>query len=105
MILSEEEVLIQFQGNSLKFYLHSANKNIAEKLIKFSKTQIKSNKIKFKNLTKRKENSCYIFETKINNNLNNEFTPNDIYRFLLAFYEKIDNKIVEPYIKFNKFSS
>lgn len=100
-----EEVLIQFQGNSLKFYLHSANKSIAEKLIKFSKGQIKSNKIKFKNLTKRKENSCYIFETKINNNLNGDFTPNDIYRFLLAFYEKIDNKIVEPYTTFTKFNS
>lgn len=100
-----EEVLIQFQGNSLKFYLHSANKSIAEKLIKFSKSQIQSNKIKFKNLTKRKENSCYIFETKINNNLNGDFTLNDIYRFLLAFYEKIDNKIIEPYTTFTKFNS
>lgn len=66
---------------------------------------IKSNKIKFKNLTKRKENSCYIFETKINNNLNGDFTLNDIYIFLLAFYEKIDNKIIEPYTTFTKFNS
>jgi len=99
-----EEVLIQFQGNILKFYLHSPNKSIAEKLIKFSKSQIQCNKIKFKNLTKRKENSCYIFETKINNNLNGDFTPNDIYRFLLAFYEKIDNKIIEPYITLTKLN-
>jgi hypothetical protein len=66
---------------------------------------IKSNKIKFKNLTKRKENSCYIFETKIKNNLDGDFTPNDIYRFLLAFYEKIDNKIVESYTTFTKLNS
>jgi len=92
-----QEVLIQFQGNSLKFYLHHANKNSAEKLIKFSKSQIQSKKIKFKKITKRKENSCYILETKLTDNLNDDFTLKDIYRFLVTFYENIDNKIIKNY--------
>ena len=104
-----EDVLIQFQGNSLKFYLHSANKNSAEKLIKFSKSQIQSTKqitkINFKKITKRKENSCYILETKITDNLNDDFTLNDIYKFLVTFYENIDNKIIKNYTTFTKYNS
>jgi len=103
--ITGEELLIQFQGNSLKFYLHSANKKNAEKLIKFSKSQIQSTKIKFKKITKRKENSCYILETKITDTLNDDFKLKDIYRFLVNFYENIDNKIIKNYTTFIKYNS
>jgi len=92
-----EEVLIQFQGNSLSFYLHSANKNSAEKIIEFSKSKIWSNKVKLKKITKRKEKSCFIFKTLITDNLNDDFTLNDVYKFLVVFYGNIDNKIIKNY--------
>ena len=85
--------------------ISSKNKNSAEKLIKFSKSQIQSKKIKFKKITKRKENSCYILETKLTDNLNDDFTLKDIFEFLVTFYENIDNKIIKNYTTFTKYNS
>lgn len=92
----KEEVLIQLQGNDLKFYLHSNNKEAAEKLIRYCEAKIWNKNIELKKLTKRKQNSCFIFKTKLTENLDNNFTYKELYELIINFYSKI-NEIITNY--------
>ena len=92
-----EEVLIQFQGNQLKFYLHSKNKKSAQKLIQYSIDKTWNNNIEIKKLTKRNENSCFIFKTKITDNLDTDFTYKELYKLIIEFYNNIEEKIIKNY--------
>jgi|SRR5690606_1988757 hypothetical protein len=94
---TKEELLIQFQGNDLKFYLHSKNKENAEKIIRFSEGKIWKEKYEVKKLTERNQNSCFIFKTKLTENLNNDFTYKELYELIVDFYVKIDEKIIQNY--------
>lgn len=93
----KEEVLIQIQGNDLKFYLHSNNKEIAYKLIKYCANKVWSEQIEIKKLNQRNPNSCFIFKTKISDNLNEKFTYKELYKLIVSFYNDIDEKIIKNY--------
>lgn len=94
---TNEEILIQFQGNDLKFYLHSKNKESANKLISYSTDKVWSNNIEIKKQTQRNQNSCFIFKTKLTDNLENDFKYDELFKLIADFYINIDQIIINNY--------
>jgi len=93
-----EETLIQFQGNDLKFYLHSDNKKAAEKIILHAGPKRWNERLELKTISKRQEKSCYIFKMKVVENLRKEFTYTELYEIIKEFYIQTNKLIVESYV-------
>ncbi|MBZ4041353.1 PD-(D/E)XK nuclease family protein [Flavobacterium hibisci] len=93
----KEDVLIQFQGRDLKFYIHSVDKERIKKVIDFCSKRLWDEKLELKKPTKRKEGSCFIFKTRINDVVINDFSIANICKTIEGFYENIEEKIIKNY--------
>lgn len=93
----KQEVLIQFQGKDLKFYLHSENKDIANELISYCEDKLWDENIELKKQSKKKEKSCFIFKKRVDENLKKDFKYKDLFDLIVDFYRKIDEKIINKY--------
>ncbi|MEB8345866.1 PD-(D/E)XK nuclease family protein [Flavobacteriaceae bacterium KMM 6898] len=83
------EKLIQFQGNEIKFYVHTADKDYIRELISLTKNNLDLSNGKLKRITKRKENSCYIYKETLTTNCSCK-TIEDVADYLMKFYERLD---------------
>jgi hypothetical protein len=91
-----KELLIQFQGNDVKFYSHSNNRVFIERLISLARVSFADQKMDFKKLTRQNAGTYFIFKTKLTSLLDNKkpFTLEAIERALLSFYSEIDERII-----------
>lgn len=95
----KEDVLIQFQGKDLKLYIHSSNKEKVKFLIDFCSDKLWHKNIELKKITKRSENSCFIFKINLNDVTNQDYSFTNIIKILDDFYNNIDLKIIKCYNK------
>jgi len=94
---TNEEVLIQFQGKDLKFYIHSNDKIRIQKLINFCEDKLWNENIELKKMNKKNENSCFIFRININLELSDNYGFENIIKVIEDFYYNIDTKIIKKY--------
>ncbi len=96
---TKEKLLIEFQGDDLKFYLHSKNiEDSASKLINYCESKIWDNNIELKKLNQSSPKTCFIFKTKLTQNLDSNFKYKELFDLIVDFYKKIDLKIIQTYI-------
>lgn len=95
--ITGEELLIQFQGKDLKFYIHSDNKERIQNIINYCSDKLWDKNIELKKLSKRKENSCFIFKVNINDMVNENYTFENLIKVIEDFYNNIDSKIINNY--------
>ncbi|MFK7785126.1 MAG: PD-(D/E)XK nuclease family protein [Crocinitomicaceae bacterium] len=88
------ELLIQFQGRSLKYYCHSGDVNVVQPLFNDARALILDTPptAKFGRLTRRKVRSCFIFKEDffIGFPEDEDFDVNDVVQRLLTFFDKIN---------------
>lgn len=97
MEYKRKELLIQFQGNDVKFYSHSNDKSFIKQLVSVAKENLDHAGIDFKELTQRNAGTYFIFKTKLTNLLGETeaFTLDNIENAILKFYMDINNKIIK----------
>lgn len=89
------KLLIQFQKNDLKFYIHSENIEEINNLVNYCKARIEIEAVEFKDPLKgKKGKSCFIFKKKINPQDNEVFNYKSISKIILDFYKEIEVKIM-----------
>jgi hypothetical protein len=103
-VINGVDTLIQFQGNSVKFYAHcnSLDKEIFKEKVSeivesFAVYFGKSDYVGvLKKQTVRVPNSCYVVSLKLSDNLAlDEIGKDDIFDFLILFYDFLDGFISE----------
>lgn len=92
---NKTEILIQFQGDLLKFYAHTNDKIILEKYICIAKN-IWTEDADFKKLNRRECKTNYIYKENILNIATDkeQLSINQIVDYLNDFYEKIDAALI-----------
>ncbi len=87
------EKLIQFQGNDVKFYIHTGNKKIVQDLIDKTSISIDCKNGELKKLNNRNAKSYFIYKEKLTSVLPNSINIEMIVDYLMNFYNRIDNII------------
>jgi hypothetical protein len=97
--INGKELLIQFQGDDLKFYAHSNDKTFIESIVNKAKQEFKNDQVDFKKMTKREANSYFIFKTKLSAKIkaNQEFNLTNIMNSVVEYYDEIDRKVITKY--------
>lgn len=83
------EKLIQFQGDEIKFYIHTDNKEYIGELISLTKDNLDLEKGQLKRMTTRKEKSCYIYKETMTTNCSCN-SIEQVADYLMDFYERVD---------------
>lgn len=91
------KLLIQLQGDDLKFYTHSKDRNLIQNMIDFSSSRTWNGRTELKKLSKRESNSCFIFKIKVSDSLGDNFSLSDVADLVIDFYQNINNKIILDY--------
>lgn len=84
------EKVIQFQGNDVKFYIHTGNKEIIKQLIEKVKSNIITNNGELKKITARNENSSFIYKEKLTHVINSDVNIDNVIEYIMDFYSRID---------------
>lgn len=95
--ITGEELLIQFQGKDLKFYIHSNDKERIQKIINYCSDKLWNEEIEIKKLSKRKEGSCFIFKININDIIDENYSFENLIKVIEDFYHNIDSKMIKNY--------
>lgn len=92
-----KELLIQFQGDDLKFYSHSNDKTFIENIVTKAKNEFQNGEVVFKKMTKREANSYFVFKTKLTTLMNdsNNFNLANIMNTVISYYNHIDEKVIK----------
>lgn len=90
------KLLIQLQGNDIKFYSHSTNQSFLSDLKRFSQDQFSHLSYEYKKETKRQSNTQYILKAKL---LSDSKAMNVNYLFdrFLEFYSTLNEKVIQKY--------
>ena len=92
-----KELLIQFQGDDLKFYSHSNDKIFIENIVIKAKEEFKNGQVEFKKMTRREANSYFVFKTKLTTKMNdnNDFNLTNIMNSVINYYNDFDEKVIK----------
>lgn len=92
-----KELLIQFQGDDLKFYSHSNDKTFIENIVLKAKDEFQKGEVEFKKMTKREANTYFVFKTKLTTKMNdnNNFNLTSIMNAVISYYNDIDEKVIK----------
>jgi|GEM_PF-2206346 len=90
-------LLLQFQGNDIKFYIHSTDRDAIQGMINFCTEKIWDDQIELKKLSNRKSKSCFILKIKVRQMLGTHFSIEEIFNLINAFYKNLDKNIIEEY--------
>ena len=93
--VSGVEKLIQFQGNDVKFYIHTGNKTIVQEYIDKLQSEFNTSNGELKKLNNRDANSFFIYKEKLTNILPYTLDIIMIVDYLMDFYNRIDKRIKE----------
>lgn len=96
--IDNNELLIQMQGNDIKFYSHSKNKPFLSDIKGFAQKQFSDIPYEYKKETKRQSNTQFILKTK----LLQENTPIDVdYLFnrIIQFYITLNENVIQGYVQ------
>jgi PD-(D/E)XK nuclease superfamily len=103
--IKENQLLIQLQGEDLKFYSHSIDRCFIQEFIDIAGKKL-GDKYRLNSLTKRKSKSYYIAKIKIE-----EFVKKDnsvdihrLFEIIIKFYLEINQDIIKPYRNFKRIS-
>jgi hypothetical protein len=94
--ISGKELLIQFQGNDMKFYTHSDDKSFLKIFIQKSRENLPDEKIELKRITKSNSGTNYIFKIKLTDKIEDDkkFDLKTITHVVLDLYRLIDDKLI-----------
>lgn len=104
--INEIELLIQFQGNELKFYTHKPKnmpfpeykerlRPIVQAFKGYLTTNNRNRKGQLKKLPRGTYNSCFVFKENLKHTLlKEEVTIEDIYKHVLEFYKELNGFIL-----------
>lgn len=98
-MIENKELLIQIQNGLFKFYAHTGDKEFLNKIRQFCKEHINEEHVKVKKDTQRISETECIFSLNINEKLteNSTLTHQQLFNYILKFYNKIDEKIIKNY--------
>ncbi|MGI4867768.1 MAG: PD-(D/E)XK nuclease family protein [Janthinobacterium lividum] len=91
-----KELLIQFQGNELKFYSHSGDRYFIEKVVAIAKNYIHYNGIEFKKMTRKNSATYYILKIKLLYLMTDKaiYNIDTIKSVIIKFYNDIDARVI-----------
>ncbi|ALM50140.1 hypothetical protein AMR72_15305 [Flavobacterium psychrophilum] len=94
-----KRLLIQFQGNDLKFYLNNDSKELLLRLIDFANECFQQGRYSLKKLTNRESKTCFILKTTITKeHPEAPMTINTVFDLVIAFYKMLDEHIIFKYL-------
>lgn len=91
--INKIEKLIQFQGNDVKFYIHTGNKEIIKELVEKVKINMDTNNGQLKKITTRNAGSSFIYKEKLTHIVKNNVDMDNVIEYLMDFYFRIDSVI------------
>lgn len=96
------ELLIQFQGNDLKFYSHCSEKDFLYEIIEFSRKNMVCEHYEFKRLPKSQSKTYFILKTKVLQEMpNGVINVNSLFNVIVKFYQEIDQKVIYSFYNIN----
>jgi len=95
--INEKQLLIQFQGNDVKFYSHYNGEQFIKELVAVAKESFDNVGIDFNHVPKKNAATCFIFKTKLTNLLADRetYTLDDMASAIYQFYNDINDKIIK----------
>ncbi|MFL0135749.1 hypothetical protein [Tenacibaculum maritimum] len=97
--INGKELLIQIQDGKVKFYAHTGDKLFLHKIREFVKSKVKNDSAKIKKDTKGKYKSESIATFDLIDKIGHKqkLSADELFNFILIFYEKIDTEIIKNY--------
>jgi hypothetical protein len=92
------ELLIQFQGNDLKFYSHCPEKDFLNDIIAFSRQKLVYDHFEYKKLPKNQSKTYFILKTKVTLELpNGPINVDVLFNVIIKFYNELDQHVIGKY--------
>lgn len=92
---SQKRLLIQFQGDELKFYLNCQDREMLSGLLLIAHECFEPGSYSLKKLTHKESKTCYILKTRITKEHSaTPITIDTVFDLVIAFYKMLDENLI-----------